>query len=678
MKLFNFTVFRLTIFLVLGILAGYYLNVDLKTSVICSLILLVAITIVYTFSRKKLKSNNSFSIIAMLSMISIGVLVVNIHDQRNWNNHYTQLHGITGATTKALHMKVSEILKPSLYQDKYFVELITIDNQKASGEFLLNVNKDSLKKTLNVDDELFLNATINDIVGPLNPYQFDYAKYLEKKYVYHQIYASPSEIFVKPSTKNSIFGIAHQIRKSINTKLNQHDFNQDEIAIINAILLGQKQDLSKDLYAQYSAAGVIHILAVSGLHVGIILLILQQILKPLNRLRKGRSIKIALILILLWCFAVVAGLSPSVVRAVTMFSIVAIGMNLKRPTNIFNTLAISMFILLLIKPMFLYDVGFQLSYLAVFSIVWIQPLIYNIWTPKQKVVDYFWQLLAVTLAAQIGVAPLSIFYFHQFPGLFFISNLVIIPLLGIILGLGILIIVLALMNMLPEIIVRFYGGIISNLNNFVGWVANQESFLFKSLSLSATIMILIYLLVYFGIRAIQERSLKRIVPVLITILVIQGISINSKLIESSSFTVMHKSRKSIIAIQEKNELRILHNMDSISVGSDNMIKNLIIGENISKVTYDSISSVLDIEGKTMLIVDSLSAFQVSFDPEIVMLRDSPKINLERLIDQLQPEIIIADGSNYKSYISRWEETCKRKKLPFHATAKMGAFTIGLR
>ncbi|MBT8304841.1 MAG: ComEC family competence protein [Bacteroidia bacterium] len=678
MKLLNFTVFRLTIFLILGILSGYFINIELKISVISSFLLLVALTFVYVQGQKKLETNNIFGIIAAMSMLSIGILVVNIHDQRNWNFHYSHIDGAIDDTPKHLHIKVSELLKPSLYQDKYLVELVAIDDQKALGKLLLNIDKDSLNTALDVDDELYINTRLNDIVGPLNPHQFDYGKYLEKKYVYHQIFASNKEILVVPNTKKSIFGFAHQIRKTINTKLNQYDFKPNEIAIINAILLGQKQDLSKDMYSQYSAAGVIHILAVSGLHVGIILLILQQIFRPLNRLRKGRNIKIVLILILLWCFATVAGLSPSVVRAVTMFSIVAIGINLKRPTNIFNTLAISMFILLLIKPMFLFDVGFQLSYLAVFSIVWIQPLIYKKWIPKNKVIDYFWQLFTVTLAAQIGVAPLSIFYFHQFPGLFFISNLVIIPLLGIILGLGILVIVLALLNILPELIVRFYGSIISNLNSFVGWIADQESFLFKSISLSATIMILIYLLIYFGVRVFQERSLKRMMSLLLVILLVQIVFINNRLNESSSFTIMHKSRKSIIAIQEKKVLKIFHDMDSTSIVNDNTIENIIIGENISIVTYDSIRSVFDIEGRTLLIVDSLSAFQVSFNPDIVMLRDSPKVNLERLIDHLQPEIIVADGSNYKSYVSLWEETCKRKKLPFHATAKMGAFTIGLR
>src|SRR5690606_24095560 len=249
--------------------------------------------------------------------------------------------------------------------------------------------------------------------------------------------------------------------------------------IINALLLGQRQDIPEEVYNNYTSAGAIHILAVSGLHVGIILLLINFILNPLENLKNGQFIKLILILLLLWSFAIIAGLSASVVRAVTMFSFVAYAMHIKRATNIYNILAISMFFLLLFKPSFLFDVGFQLSYIAVFAIVWIQPVLYKWWTPKLRPVNNLWQLFTVTIAAQIGVIPLSLYYFHQFPGLFFVSNLVIIPFLGIILGLGLLVIILALLNILPDLIADFYGSMISTMNNFIGWIARQEDFLFR-------------------------------------------------------------------------------------------------------------------------------------------------------------------------------------------------------
>ena len=163
------------------------------------------------------------------------------------------------------------------------------------------------------------------------------------------------------------------------------------------------------------------------MHVGIILLILSWFLKPLERLRFGKTAKTIFIIIFLWCFAFIAGLSASVVRAVTMFTFLAVGLYFGKKRVVAYSLISSLFFLLIVKPMFLFDVGFQLSYLAVFGIIWVQPKLYQVWKPKNKVLDTIWQLFTVSIAAQVGILPLSLFYFHQFPVLFFVSNLVIIP-----------------------------------------------------------------------------------------------------------------------------------------------------------------------------------------------------------------------------------------------------------
>ncbi len=168
--------------------------------------------------------------------------------------------------------------------------------------------------------------------------------------------------------------------------------------------------------------------------------------------------------------------SPSVVRAVTMFSFVAYALFLNRPTSIVNILALSVFAILLIHPMFLFQVGFQMSYAAVFAIVWIYPILMKLWNPRHWFLKKGWQLFSVSLAAQAGVLPISIFYFHQFPGLFFLSNILIVPFLGILLGLGLLVIILSAINMLPNSIAIFYNLLLKTMNDVVQWVGKQEHF----------------------------------------------------------------------------------------------------------------------------------------------------------------------------------------------------------
>ncbi|TXE18900.1 ComEC/Rec2 family competence protein [Psychroserpens burtonensis] len=677
MKLLNFTIIKLTCCVIMGILIAEYLRVPLLISIYTSLILVCLLAVLFLISRNNLHKTIWFGLITILTMTSLGVLIYNTHDQSNFKNHYSWHISEEKLNETPVVFKIRERLKSGNYNDKYIIDILKVNGEKVNGKSLLNIKKDSANRLHKIDDVLLMNAIFRVVNKPTNPNQFDYGKYLGKQYVYHQLFTENTSVLTLKSERSSIFGYADAIRTHINEKLENYNFKPEELAIINALILGQRQDMSKDIYDSYTGAGAIHILAVSGLHVGLILLLLTIGLRPIERIKNGKTIKVVLILILLWLFAIVAGLSASVTRAVTMFSIVAIAMHMKRPTNIFNTLAISMFVLLLVKPMFLFDVGFQLSYVAVLAIVSLQPLLYKLWKPKWKLIDYFWQILTVTVAAQFGVVPLSLYYFHQFPSLFFISNLAIIPFLGMILGLGILIIILAVLNALPQFFADLYGSIISGMNTVVTWVSQQEAFLFKNISINELQVFACYLLIITLAFWYKKPNFKRLAFALISILCLQSAWLFTDYQNSNNeFIIFHKSRKTLIAKKIKSTLHTAHNLDSISWSKDRVITNFNVGNFITTNTLDTLKSVYIFQDKTILIIDSLGVYAVkSFKPDYVLLRNSPRINIDRMIDSIQPKYIIADGSNYTSYVNRWEQTCIKRKLPFHHTSKKGAFII---
>ena len=334
---------------------------------------------------------------------------------------------------------------------------------------------------------------------------------------------------------------------------------------MNALLLGQRQTIDKTIYNNYVNSGTIHILAVSGLHVGILLWILNFLFRPLLYLKYGHFIRPFILVSILWSFAIIAGLSPSVTRAVAMFSIISIAMHLKRPTNIYNTLVISAFVILLFKPAFLFSVGFQMSYLAVLGIVSVQPIIYKLWKPKYMIPDKLWQIFTVTLAAQAGVVPISLFYFHQFPGLFFISNIVVIPFLGVILGFGLLVIALALMGFLPKPIVEIYSFIIDSLNNFIAWVAQFEDFLFRDIPFTILQVICSYVIIMALVQVYKFKNFKWIAISLIGIIGFQGISFYNKFnTQNDEFIIFNKSRYSMIGHKENDKLTLYHNLDAVT------------------------------------------------------------------------------------------------------------------
>ncbi|WAC01430.1 ComEC/Rec2 family competence protein [Lacinutrix neustonica] len=398
----------------------------------------------------------------------------------------------------------------------------------------------------------------------------------------------------------------------------------------------------------------------------------------MKRLRYGRPLTILLLILILWGFAIIAGLSASVIRAVTMFSIIAIGMHLKRPTNIYNTLAISVFVLLLFKPLFLFDVGFQLSYLAVIAIVAVQPKLFQLWRPKSYLLAKTWGYFTVGVAAQFGVLPISLYHFHQFPGLFFVANIIIIPFLGIILGMGILVIVVALLNALPQWLIDIYGVIIKGMNVLMQGIADQESFLFKDISFTIYQLFAAYLFIIVVVQFGIKQNLKWLRYTLVSLLLLQGSYLFSKYKNSShELTIFHKSRHTIIGKKTADALLVYSNLDSLQQFYN--LNDYKVGNNIKTIKEKTLPSVLKLDNKqNLLIIDSLGAYQVkNFKPDYILLTQSPKVNMVRILNALKPKLIIADGSNYKSAIARWKLACKKQKTPFHYTGERGAFLFDL-
>lgn len=676
MQAINLNIIKLTAFYVIGILIGYYYNVAFSIAFSFSSASCLLLFLLYKVTKRTSQKRIVFGVLAVIAFTSLGMLSLASHHPKYWDSHYTNNLTIHEGESYAITFRVNERLKPTTYHTKYVIDLISINGTATKGKMLLNVEKDSLLNKLEVDDILVTKAMIQSFKKPLNPYQFDYKNYLERQYIYHQISIDGQTLVTLGRTKHTLHGLAAGLRQRINQKLEGYSFHPDELAIINALFLGQRQDISKTVNDNYAQAGAIHILAVSGLHVGILYLMLNWLFKPLLLFHHGKKIKLLLIIVCLWSFAVIAGLSASVTRAVTMFSIVAIGMHLNRVTNIYSTLITSMFILLLFKPLFLFDVGFQMSYLAVFFIVWVQPGLYGLFTIKFWLFDKLWQIITVTLAAQLGVIPISIYYFHQLPGLFLISNLIIVPLLGVILGLGLLSITMALCNVLPDLMAQALSYSIRFINGSVALISEQESFLIKDISFSTLMAFCSYVFIVAGLLFIKNCNYKNLRLLLASIVIyLTGLIYNKHINSTDEFVIFHKNRHSLIGFKKGRNLNIFHNLSDTIIKTDRSVTDYKIGNWIRGIKTDSLKSVYMVNDKLILVVDSLGIYNTSFKPDYVLLRNSPKIHLERLIKTLKPELIIADGSNYKTYQDRWKATCLKQNIPFYQTDKKGAFII---
>ena len=671
MKLLDFIPIKLTLFLIFGILAGYYFTISLwlAASLSCGFLVLMGIS----RSGKNILDNLPFGILSLLCTICLGMMSVALALPENSIKYYANFKL---PTEQYLHLKINKTLKPNSYNERSIASVIEVDGIAAKGRILLIFKKDTLLTKFNVDEEIYTLSLIEEIGLPLNPYQFNYPNYLEKLGINYQLKLNRQDCIIRKNPSSTLPGLVAAFRLKIVSGLEKLNFGKEELGIIQALILGQREELSEETYTSYKNAGAVHILAVSGLHIGIVLLFCKFLLKPLERLPGGKTLVLILTVIILWGYAILAGLSPSVIRAVCMFSFVAYALYLNRPTNTFNILALSMFfILLAYDPMLLFQVGFQLSYAAVFSIFWLFPRLQQCWNPENILFKKCWQLASVSLAAQIGVLPLSLYYFHQFPGLFLISNLIIIPFLGVILGAGFLIIVLALLDMLPDALAVIYNKLINLMNLAIEWIARQESFIFKDISFDSVQLVLSYLLIITAVYSLTQKKFKNILALALFVIAFQLWLISTTIIKSrqQKIIVFHKTGTSALLYQKGISLEI-NCLDSVSVVS--LIKNLKVEESIQKVNYKTLKNKYKIKDHDLLILNNPQmTFHKLQQPDYVLLSNSPKVNFNRFLDSVKPKSIIADGSNYRSDIERWKKSCSNRNLPFYYTGERGAFIL---
>ena len=490
------------------------------------------------------------------------------------------------------------------------------DSNVTTGVVLINVDS---TQTVDIDNVLYATIKPTEIKKPLNPHQFDYNAYMKRQQVYHQVYLNAKNSLVI-TQKQSLFGKANDIRTRINKTLENHSISEKNLSIINALLLGQRQEVSKDTYKSFTSSGAVHILAISGLHIGLLLLMLSILFKPITYFKHGKIIVSITIVMLLWTYAFIVGLSASVVRAVTMFSLFTIALYSNRISNTYNTLVISAFLLLLWNPYYIFDIGFQMSYSAVFAIIWIKPSFDNLWQPKLYIGRKFWDVLSVTLSAQLGILPLSLFYFHQFPGLFFISNMVIIPLLGFLLGLGIITLIFAYFGWIPDLLFQLFNQCITWLLSFVEFISTHEDFVFSELPFNTWNLITSFLFIISVILFWKAQSFKRLMYVLLSIVCVQLAFIrNDWHSQSEEFIVFNQYKTTFIGQKLGRNFRFSAEQLKYNTSLDAYVVN----EFITSVKRDSIKNVYKFKEKNILIVDQKEIYSTSFKSDIVVLTASP-------------------------------------------------------
>ncbi len=381
--------------------------------------------------------------------------------------------------------------------------------QNVTGKIIVYFQKNEIAKNVETGNTLVFASQLKEVPPPLNPHEFDYKNYLRLKNIYYTAYLKEGSWSCAQAEENfSLYGFVQKIRKHLLNTYKESGLEETEFAMVSALVLGYQDQIDRPLMNAYSHTGTLHVLSVSGLHVGVIYLMLGYLLAFMNRNKKLVWLKVFLILGFLWFFVLLSGFSAPAVRAALMFSLILFGKTLFENVETSNIVFVSAFISLCYNPFWLQDAGFQLSYVAVLGIIYLYPRFYNMFTFSSGLAEKVWALCSVSIAAQIATLPITLYYFHQFPTLFLLTNMILIPVSTAVMYGGILVLVFSKVAVISKGLVWLTALLIKFMNASALFFDQLPFCVIDNIHLSLVNMVLMYILIVLIFVTIEYRSYK--------------------------------------------------------------------------------------------------------------------------------------------------------------------------
>jgi competence protein ComEC len=630
-----------------GIISGLYIQPGPAFLIVSGILILCGFSAGLIFNRSE--TNIIYGISLSITLYTCGLLLYT-HEKNRISILYPEQSVFTCTLSDYPVEKANSFQLTARLNSRLTGKVL----KPVRGSILLYHKKDSLAGSLLPGDLLVIKCTPVPISVRGNPYEFDYRFYLENQGVRYQAFTGKNSITAHAAPENrKLIHKALILRERIIIMYKDRGISGDRLALVAAITLGQKNMLDSEQKILFIKAGVMHIMAVSGLHTIILSLFVFNLLFFL----KGRLniIRIILTIMILWTFAFVTGLTPSVLRATLMFSFLQAGKLMKRPVNGINSVLASAFILIIIKPSVIYDAGFLLSYSAVIYIIAFYRELYQKLAFKSFLSDKIWQSITVTIIAQTGTLPLTLALFNRFPTYFILTNIIIVPLSSVIVIIGCLIPVLFPLKFLSQ----FLAVILNNLTGLTELLTRKAASLpFASIDnagmTNAECFLFTATLFLFSIFLLRKKSIPVFYPLTALIIFLAAGSI-SKLSTSitNELIVYNTPGHSTIGIRTGRVLNLYS--DTTVAGADVKRHCATLGLKMNLNMIDEKYNCIK-AGKTKIIIMG-SGGKITpdgFSPDIVILTGS-KPAAEFIKDtnsQSEVTVIAAEGFPYISTLHR--------------------------
>jgi competence protein ComEC len=692
----NFPFIRFTIALIFGILLYNLFKIDFNSGLYILPIVGFAYGLVLYFYKGI--SRNFLGALGMIFLILFGYYISFRADLVKDNSHFSKINN--GLFYTAIIDNLVEE-KPKSWKVVAQINTISTSSQKynCNGKILLYLDKSTVEKP-KYGDNILVKGMPNLVEAPKNPYEFDYKNYLANQGIYHQQYLRDTS-FVKmaQSIPNRYLYFAIATNNYCDSLFTKYFAQRQELAVANAMILGLRDDIDNDLIQAYSAAGAIHVLSVSGLHVGVIYLVLVWIFGFFKKIKYGgKFIFLFLILFILWFYAAITGFSSPVLRSTFMFSLILIAETLNRNHNSYNTVAISAFCLLLYNPLFIYNVGFLLSYLAVFGMIQIQPYLNPLVVIDKYrnslywLADRLWKVSTVAIAAQIATLPITIYFFHQFPNYFLLANPIVILLSSIVLIGGLLFLVLAIVfNFIGlSILTTFAGAIlqwfVQLLNRSVQFTEKLPGAISKYLYVSFYEMLILYFLIFCILALINSKKYIWVRLALVTLCFLIGLNIYEyrKFRVQNIICIQAIPKATVVSVFNGKKVRLFGDMNLLNDRKNISFRlnNQFAARGVTKVEKVIIpksnffqvwkgKSFLFLEHSLDLKTDDLNLISVDY-----LILTNKRIRYEKDIrGKIKFNYLILDGSYTQFYIKKFQNEAANDGVLAYSLLNDGALTL---
>jgi competence protein ComEC len=604
--------------------------------------------------------------------ISLGAILAWQKDIRNnpkWTGHHYQPNDLIIAT-----LREPLVEKPKSFKADAQVEsLIRNDNVFGiKGGLLIYFKKDSSLRDIGYGTRILIKRSLQSIKSSGNPGGFDFKRYSLFRGSTHQVYLQPGDFIILPEKKGKAFHLfLTATREKILTILRNYIKDDKATGLAEALLIGYKDDLDKTLVQSYTNTGVVHIIAISGLHLGLIYALLVLLFKPLRRNKKWKWLSPFFIISGLWLFSFLAGAQPSVLRSALMFTCIVAGDSLARRSTVLNSMAVSAFILLCINPYWLWDAGFQLSYAAVLSIILFMRPIYNWFYLENKLLDLTWKLNAVTIAAQVLTLPFGIYHFHQFPNYFLLTNIIAVPVSSIIvLGL-ILLCSIQWFPFIAALTARLITWLIYIMNSWINRINHLPFAVWGGLQVNGAqaLLLLMFLLAFFYAFMDKNKWAFKIAAFSLLIFFIT---------RSYDFTRVIRQHKLVIYnIPGHSAMDYFNGRYAFFTGdpeleAEDLTRNLYLKPCRVMFRTRNVEKRAMINGYTCFNPGSL------LPGYVLVLSGKARIMLGRIPGTIPIGMIVFDSSVPAWKLKKWKHECDSLHIPYFDVSAQGAFVMNMR